>query len=689
MTRSTTIGAAAAAALATGLLLSASPWNLAAAAECPAVTVADDKGIAGTWPQQFEKAEFEQKAGCTLAYRENPRIAELNARIAGNPATLPPVAQRLPEEPLVVAPYEAIGTYGGTLVGLSKATEAGTSDLLSVRHVNLFRYADDLKTVVPNVAKAWSWNDDYTELTIELRKGHRWSDGEPFTAEDIRFWYEDLILNEEIYPETPSRWLFAGEPMKVEVVSPTVVRMIFPVPMPNIVNRFAVDYGQPFQPKHFFEQMHIKYNPKANELAKERGFENWAAMVNNYYGSSDWKDVPSPLLKGTDTRVVPTLESHILVEETATGRHLVANPFFHMVDTAGNQLPYIDEIDEQYVPDKEVQNLKLLNGEVTYKTQAVFLEDYPLLKDNEDKGGYKVDLAPALGENVFYSFNVTHKDPVLREIFGDVRFREAMSVAIDRQEINELVYFGQGEPMQAVPAEPLTVTFVSQDQLAYAIDYDPDRANALLDEMGLADSDGDGVRERPDGKPLVVRIVYSNQGAPVRMHELIRDYWGAVGVRVDLKEVTSDEYRASANNNDLDLTVWKNDGISAPAISQDPTHLIPPFGDYFNPGTGFEWAAWKQSGGTEGIEPPEDVKRLYELAEKFLQVPLGSEESNRIGHEIVEIHVKNLWKIGTVGNVPAPVYHRNDLGNFHKYTARTYDYYWSYPYRPNQWYLSQ
>jgi len=661
----------------------------AIAHECPAPTVAANQGIEGEYHGQFELAEFETKAGCELTFQENPAIAELNARIGGNPEELPPVEERLPAEPLVYAPYDEIGSYGGTLVGLSKATEAGTSDILSIRHVNLVRYADDLKTVVPNVADGWQWNDDYTELTISLREGHKWSDGAPFTAEDIVFWYEDLILNDEIYPQVPDRWLFAGEPMQVEALDDTTVKMTFPVPTPGILNRFAVDYGQPFQPKHFLEEMHISYNPDADQLAKDKGFAGWAEHVNNYYGSSDWKDVPSPLLKGTDDRVVPTLESHILVADSATGRHLVANPFFHIVDTAGNQLPYINEIDEQYVPDKEVQNLKITNGEVTYKQQAVFIEDFPLLKENEEKGGYTVDLAPAIGENVFYAFNRTHKDPVLREILYDVRFNQAMSLAMDREEINDIVYLGQGEPLQSTPAAPGTVDFLTSEHLTAFIDHDPEAANMLLDEMGLEDADGDGVRERPDGKPLLVRVLYSNQGAPVQLHELVRDYWGAVGVRTDLKEVSSDEYRANANNNDLDVTVWKNDGISGPTISQDFTAMVPTFGDYFNPGNGFAWAEWKRSGGTEGIEPPDDVKKLWELATRFIQVPLGSEESNRIGKEIVDIHVANLFKIGTVGKVRAPVMHRNDLANFKTFTAKTYDYYWAYPYRPNQWYLKQ
>lgn len=635
------------------------------AAECAPGTVADPMGLSGAYPQQLELSDM----GCELSYQENPSINDLNAQIAGN-GDLPPVAERLPEEPLVVMPYAEIGSYGGTLVGLSKATESGTSDLLSVRHVNLVRYSDDLQTIVPNVASAWEWNDDFTELTFTLRKGHKWSDGSPFTSADVVFWYENLILNNEIYPETPGRWLFAGEPMTVEAVDDVTVKMTFPVPTPGILNRFAVDYGQPFQPAAFFE----------SKSAEE---------INVYYGSSDWKDVPSPLLSGKADHVVPTLESHIVIEDTATGRKLVANPYFHMVDTAGNQLPYIDMIDEQYVQDKEVQNLKITNGEVTYKQQAVFIEDFPVLKENESKGGYTVELAPGLGENVFYAFNRTHKDEVLREIFSDVRFNQAMSLAMDRSEIAEIVYLDQGEPMQVMPVEPETVGYVTDEQRNYMIDYDPDQANALLDEMGLADSDGDGVRERPDGEPLIVRLVYSSQGAPVQMHELVRDYWGAAGVRVDLKEVTSDEYRADGNNNDLDVTVWKNDGTSAPTISQDATAIIPPFGDYFNPGNGFAWAAWKQSDGAEGIEPPDDVKKLYELAEQFLQYPLGTDESNRIGSEIVDLHQANLFKIGTVGNILGPVMHRNDLGNFQSYTAKTYDYYWAYPYRPNQWFIKQ
>ncbi len=312
------------------------------------------KGLESEYPQQFELMAFEEAASCELGFSQNPDIGALNSRILGND-DLPPVEERLPQEPLVVAPYQTIGSYGGVLTGLSKATEAGTSDLLSVRHVNFARYADDLQTVVPNIAKAWEWNDDYTELTITLRRGHKWSDGAPFTAEDVAFWHNDLILNPDVYPKTPDRWVFAGSPATVEARDEVTVVFTLPVPTPGLLNRFAVDYGQPVQPKHFLGQFMAKYNPDAEALASEHGFESAAQAVDFYYGGSDWKDVPSPLLKDAakaermGRAVVPTLESHILVEESAEGRKLVANPYFFMVDTAGNQLPYISEIHESDV----------------------------------------------------------------------------------------------------------------------------------------------------------------------------------------------------------------------------------------------------------------------------------------------------------------------------------------------------
>jgi peptide/nickel transport system substrate-binding protein len=165
--------------------------SVAQAAGCPAVTVNDMKGVAaGAYPQQYELAEFQSAAKCTLSFKANPGIAALNGKIRGNPE-LPPLADRIPSEPLVVAPYDSIGNYGGTFNIITNASEAGTAGFLSVRHVNLVRYSDDLQTIVPMVAKGWKWNAEYTQLTFFLRKGHKWSDGAPFTSADVKYWYDN------------------------------------------------------------------------------------------------------------------------------------------------------------------------------------------------------------------------------------------------------------------------------------------------------------------------------------------------------------------------------------------------------------------------------------------------------------------------------------------------------------------
>ena len=220
--------------------------------------------------------------------------------IVGLPFSTWITAERLPAEPLVYAPYQAIGKYGGTLDVLSNATEAGTSDFLSVRHVNLVRYSDDLQTIVPNVAKGWEWNDDFTQLTFFLRKGHKWSDGAPFTADDVKFWYDNLALDSKVIEKPKDYVLVAGEPMTVDVVDPQTVRFNLPAPKPGLLAHFATSFAQGFQPKHFLGQFHPDINPDADKMAQDAGFENGLEVIKAYFGNSDWTDTPTPLLNSPD-----------------------------------------------------------------------------------------------------------------------------------------------------------------------------------------------------------------------------------------------------------------------------------------------------------------------------------------------------------------------------------------------------
>ncbi|WP_349359548.1 ABC transporter substrate-binding protein [Stappia sp.] len=660
-------------------------------ADCPAVTVADMGGLKSTYPQQFELAEFQAAASCTLAFAENPEIADLNARIAGNPSQLPPLAERLPREPLVVAPYAEIGRYGGVFNGLSNATEAGTSEVLSLRHVNLVRFSDDLVTIVPNIAKGWAWNEDFTELTFTLRAGHKWSDGQPFTAHDVAFWYNDMTMNPNVVEKPRDLWVAGGKPIEVEAVDDVTVVFRMAAPKPGLLATLATDFAQPFQPRHFLGRFHPDINPDADKLAQELGFETGYELIALYYSGSDWKDVPSPRLKAPEAvaklpaAVVPTLESHIVVEDTTEGRRLVANPFFHMVDTAGNQLPYVSEIAETYAPDNEVRLLKLINGEVDYKAQSVALPDAPTLLDKQEAGDYTVDLRPQISMPTF-SFNVTANDPEKRALFNERDFRVAMSHAIDRAEINSVAYFDLGEPRQYLAFDPLP-PFASADQARYATAFDPERAAALLDGIGLTDRDGDGLRDLPSGKKLTLNLQFSTQGIPTTVAELVARNWSDIGVETVVKEVTSDEYRAAQSANELDVLAWDK-GQPLPVVQGDNKLFVPPFGDYFGHRNAMLWAQYLETEGAEGVEPPAWVGEMAAKVAEWQTHEIGSDASNRLGAELIQAQLDAFLFIGTVV-APSPIYRSNDLGNFETPKTASYEYYRAYPYRTQQWFLAR
>jgi len=663
----------------------------AAMASCPNITTADMQGISdGQYPQQFDLSQFEAAADCDMEFAENPTIAAMNERIRGNPA-LPPVAERLPSEPLVVVPYDTIGSYGGELNVLSNATESGTSDFLSVRHVNLVRYSDDLQTIVPNVASSWEWNDDFTQLTMNLRPGHRWSDGAPFTANDIVFWYDNLMMDPNVIPEPRDYALAGGEPMNVVAIDDTTVQFNLAAPKPGLIETFASSYVQPYQPRHFFEQFHPALNDQADANAQAAGYENGYAVIAAYFGNSDWMDTPSPMLTAGDNLAnlpadhMPTLESHILVSETTEGRHYVANPYFFQVDTAGNQLPYISEMDETYVSDEQVRLLLLLNGDVDYKSQAVNLDSVPVLLEGQESGDYSITVRPGIASPTI-SFNVTSEDLARRAVFSDLRFRTAMSVAINRDELNEVVSFGLGTPQQYIGFSPRPA-FIDESWSQYEIGFDPARAGALLDDMGVVDADGDGDRDLPNGDPFVLNWQFSTQPASARFVELIAQNWTDVGIQTSVREVTSDEYRSAQSANSLDVMMWAK-GQPAGSILGDGEIWVPPFDGYFDVRTAMLWAEYQQSDGVNGVEPPAWVDELKAQLDIYQSSEPGTAASEAAAQEMVSIMTGQLLFIGTV-NSPAPIYRANALQNFPDFRTQSYEFYRTYPYRASQWWLNE
>lgn len=673
--------------LALGGLAFAAPVNAA----CPPITVADMKGVAaGAYPQQYELSEFEAAANCKMSFSTNPDISMLNSKIKGNP-DLPPLSNRIPQEPLVVVPYDTIGKHGGTLDVLSNATEAGTSDFLSVRHVNFVRFSDDLQTIVPNIAKGWKWNDDFTALTFYLRKGHKWSDGAPFTSADVKFYHDNLMLDANIFEKPKDYITVGGETMTVETPNETTVVFKLPSPKPGLLAHFATSYAQGFQPLHFLGKFHPDVNPDADKYAQSFGFENGYDAIKAYYGNSDWTDTPSPLLSRPEIAgklpqpVLPTLESHIYIADTTEGRHLVANPYFHQIDPTGQQLPYISEQDEVYKNDNEVRLLAIVNGDVDYKAQSLQLASAPALLDGQQGGNYTVDLRPEITLGVF-SFNVTHEDPAKRAVFNDVRFREAMSIAINRQELNEVGFFGQGTPQQYVGFSPKP-EFISDKWLNYKTDFDAAAANALLDQVGMKDTDGDGFRELPNGEKLVIAMSFATQGIAGQTVELVAQYWADVGIQSVVKEVTPDEFRSAQSANKLDVMMWRKSQPLAIVLGNNEL-WVPPFENYFGVRTGMLWAEWVDSNGAKGVEPPAYVKQLIADVNKFQSADQSSAEFRELGERLVKNMVENLLFIGTV-NAPAPMIHHNSLKNFTSFKTHSYEYYRTYPYRATQWWLDE
>jgi peptide/nickel transport system substrate-binding protein len=281
---------------------------------------------------------------------------------------------------------------------------------------------------------------------------------------------------------------------------------------------------------------------------------------------------------------------------------------------------------------------------------------------------------------------MTHEDLEKRKVFSDLRFRQAMSVAMNRNEMNEVAFFGMGEAKQYVGFSPAP-DFLDERWKQHYAQYDPALASKLLARMGMKDVDGDGFLEMPNGEKLVINLQFAVQGAPAALVELVGQHWGAIGIQTTVKEVTPDEYRSAQSSNKLDVTMWRN-GQPLAIVLGTAQIWIPPYHDYFTVRTNMLWAEWVDSNGASGVEPPDYAKQMIKDIGAFQSTPVGTPESNKLGARLVENLVENLLFIGTV-QVPAPIYHRNVVQNFTTYKTHSFEYYRSYPYRPTQWWLDE
>jgi len=619
--------------------------------------------------------EYEKATGKKIEkFNEAPM---LRMKVAAG--ELPPVEERLPESEdiVVIELLEEIGQYGGTAHVFTERVSPGDA-MFMMGQLPILRLAPDCLTIIPNIAKKWDLSKDGKTLTLYFRKGMKWSDGYPFTADDIMFWWEDVVLNDELTPSKPQIWAPGGKLMGVEKLDDYTIRFCFDIPYPTILLTLACYYNIYItMPKHYLKRFHIKYNPEANELAKENGFDKW------YSYFLDRNDVDHSVPTNPD---LPTLAPFRLAERTTEYWLYERNPYFWKVDTQGNQLPYIDRILSRKVSNVEVYNAKIVSGEADYAIRVTSLENYPLYVENAEKGNYRV-LPWLCGYTSILDFrpNQTCKDPVLRKIFQDVRFRRALSLAINREEINQTIFFGQGEPVQV---SPFHISDYYEERFAKSyIEYNPDEANRLLDEMGLKWDENHEYRLRPDGKTLewvCLYKPYQAYGTAGPICELVREYWKNIGCKMIPKEARKELFSQRIQANEAEMTIGWSD-MCTNSMIWSPGHFIPIQAG--NPWA-VEWGRWYETKGRKGEEPPEEIKKNIERWER-MRTTMDDNERIRLGKEIAESQAKNLWTIGTVGKVLKPVIARNNLRNIPEKSVYTGDFLDTTPSLPETYFFKQ
>ncbi len=575
-------------------------------------------------------------------YNEAPMLAEMVAN-----GQLPPVDERLPLNPLVITPEEEIGDYGGIWNRL--ATSAGDNQLGGkVGGEHLVRYNKDGSQINPNVFESWEVSSDGTTYTFHLREGMRWSDGEPYTANDILFYYEDVLLNEDLTPNFPSWLKLSGEPVVIEKLDDYTLQFKFAAPYALFINVLGSLRGDHFARycAHYLKQFHVKYVEKdeMDAMIKDAGVEHWYQVFGTKPDPRRNPDTPSYLPWNLST---PSHSDPLVADR---------NPFYWKVDPEGNQLPYIDSIHWSLVDGKDQLNLRAIQGEVDMQLRHITFDNVPLFMENREKGNYRVMLwqRGQVTDTVLH-LNHTNKDPVLREIVQDKRFRYALSLGINRADIIEAVYLGQAEPNQVSPTKTSPVYW--EPQAKNLIEHDPDRANAYLDEIGLTERDDDGYRLRPDGERLSIVFEYAAVfGAWGDIAELLTGDWEELGIELISTEIDRSLLGQRLSANEIDLAVWTGSGEFNPFI--EPRSFVP-----LVPNVALrQYAYWWESGGKEGVEPKGDILRALELWEE-IKITVDVEKQRTLFRQILELNKENLWQIGIATSPPQPVIVKNYFRN--------------------------
>tara|TARA_B100001250_G_scaffold72458_1_gene58821 strand:+ start:13658 stop:15598 length:1941 start_codon:yes stop_codon:yes gene_type:complete len=579
---------------------------------------------------------------------------------------LPPVVERLPIDPIVVEGVNGVGSYGGT----AQLFYAG-EQLLNVPEGPL-RVGPALQLTLPNFARNVEYSNGSRTLTINLREGHRWSDGHLITSNDFEFWFKHVLMDKRLTPVVEAR--FKGA--QIEVHNEYSFSYHFPDPQPLFLKFLAHSGWRVSLPAHFMKRFHPDFIPvdQLEKEAEEQGLQDWRTYFQVVNNTRDLMVFHRPVKT-----------AYIIISRTSTRARFRRNPYYPKVDYAGNQLPYIDYLEVRRVGSEEMMAAKASTGQVSLAGRQFMTGDIPLFKRFEKENGYETYLWPRpYGSDVAVMINMTHQDTSKRRIFSDVRFRRALSLAIDRDEINQIAYFGHGIPRQ-LTVVPASAYFEPEFATAWA-GFDPIQASALLDDMGLLDRDGDGRREGLDGLPLELTLEYSLGETPKQITvELITAHWRDIGVHVSLKQISGALQNIRARGGLMDISIWHADRNADILFPIEPFWYVPMhIGQEINHWA--EWSRYYRSDGIRGYEPPDEVKRLIDWWE-ILRRTDSTKERITMGKNILRSQAENIWAIGIIGLGPHPFIVRDDIKNVPRNGYWGWDSRWSWPYYPETWYI--
>lgn len=584
--------------------------------------------------------------------KEAPSLA---AAVAAG--TLPPLEERLPKVPFVVGPGVLLseenvpdwapGQYGGTL-NTAHSVADWAPDVFVMLNEPLLSAPDlSVQGIRGNVLESFEVSDDNTVFTFKMREGLKWSDGVPVTTEDVRFTWENIYGNDKLFPGgVPARFRTGydpgGDPMTLEILDDYTFKLTATKPYGGFLRNITIEgwngYTVLVNPSHVLKKWHPDFTPieeMAEELAKNNLTDEWWTLFTSQKRCENWHVTADRCIG------FPTLNPWISVPSETTGVKVFdRNPYYWKVDTEGKQLPYIDRIVSVQVEDVEMVNQRVLAGDVDFLRESTALVKVPLYKENEERGGFRTVLTDMHVDSSILYLNQTFPDETWRKLAQDIRFRQALSLAIDRDEIIESVYYGfASKPLVSVGEE------FSQ--------YDVARANALLDEMGLTERGANGMR-MVDGQPFSILLEHGAHApdlAPVS--ELVSEHLKDIGIDVQVKQIDPTLWGQRIDANEIMATMfWGHDQGWDSDYSGNAMNRV-----------GRAWQLWYNTGGAQGEEPPQWVMDMYALDAARWSAVSGSDEFNRLKEETFAWSRANLPMITIVEQVKYPMIAAKNLRN--------------------------